>query len=128
MRSILQLTNDLSIATSLQKMTREHTHIAVVRTSDGTIVGMVTLEDILEELVGDIQDEYDRAPTHVAESGAGWVMGGGVSLDRVEQLTGVFLDRHTLPPSSRTLHDWVRAHLGRAVHGGDIVRASGLRI
>jgi putative hemolysin len=128
MRSILQLSDDLSIATSLQRMTRGHTHIAIVRQADQSIVGMVTLEDILEELVGDIQDEYDRAPTHVTESGVGWVMGGGVSLDRVEQETGVFLDRHALPPGSRTLHDWVRAKLGRAVRGGDIVRDSGLRV
>ncbi len=128
MRAIPTLPENLSIAMCLQRMSVGHVHIAVVRNDNGVIVGLVTLEDILEELIGDIQDEYDRAPTHITESGAGWVMGGGVSLDRLEQTAGVLLDRQTLPPDCRTLHDWVRLHLGRAVRGGDVVRAAGLRV
>ncbi|HEX3869140.1 MAG TPA: hemolysin family protein [Pirellulales bacterium] len=128
MRAIPAVSDDLTIASGLQRMTRGHVHIALVRNDHGDIVGMVTLEDILEELIGDIQDEYDRAPTHVAESGAGWVMGGGVSLDRLEQETGVFLDRKSLPADCRTLQDWVRYELDRPVRGGDIVRNSGLRV
>jgi putative hemolysin len=128
MRAIPELSDDLSIATSLQRMIRSHVHIAIVRNDQRQIVGMVTLEDILEELVGEIHDEYDRAPGHVAESGLGWVMGGGISLDRLEQITGVLLDRQALPPDCRTLHDWVRVHLDRPVRGGDIIRNSGLRV
>ncbi len=127
-RSIPDLADDWSIATCLQRMIRIHTHIALVRSKSGEIVGMVTLEDILEELVGDIQDEYDRSPTHVTESGNGWVIGGGVSLDQLEQVTGVYLDREHLPPDSRTLHDWVNVQLGRGVRGGDIVKSGGLRV
>ena len=47
------------------RMMREHTHIALVRDAGGKIVGMITLEDILEELVGEIEDEYDRLPVHI---------------------------------------------------------------
>jgi putative hemolysin len=128
MRAIPDLAHDLSIATSLQRMIRGHVHIAVVRDADRKILGLVTLEDILEELVGEIHDEYDRAPSHVSQGGAGWVMGGGVSLDRLEQLTGVFLDRAILPPDCRTLHDWVRLRFDRPVRGGDVLRDSGLRV
>jgi putative hemolysin len=128
MRAIPDLSHDLSIATCLQRLIRGHVHIAMVRDAKNAIIGMITLEDILEELVGDILDEYDRAPAHVVDSGAGWVMGGGVSLDKVEQLTGVYLDRQSLPHDCRTLHDWVRSHLNRPVRGGDIVRTAGLRI
>jgi putative hemolysin len=128
MRAIPALPDDLSIASALQRMTRGHLHIAIVRNSDGDIVGMVTMEDILEELIGDIQDEYDRIPTHVVESGSGWVMGGGVSLDRLEQEAGVLLDRQSLPTDCRTLQDWIVYKLDRPVRGGDIVRASGLRV
>jgi magnesium and cobalt exporter, CNNM family len=127
-RAIPDMTHDSSIATSLQRMIRGHVHIAVVRDGPGKIVGMVTLEDILEELVGEIHDEYDRAPSHVAESGSGWVMGGGISLDRLVQVTGVDLDRESIPAEWRTLHDWIRGRLGRPVRGGDIVRNSGLRV
>ena len=46
---------------------------------------MITLEDIIEELVGEIHDEYDRIPTHLNKAGDGWIAGGFVSLN---QLTG----------------------------------------
>ncbi|HEV7223220.1 MAG TPA: hemolysin family protein [Pirellulales bacterium] len=128
MRFMPELSEQLSIASSLQRMIHEHVHIALVRDRGGKIVGMVTMEDILEELVGDIEDEYDRAPSHISEGGAGWVVGGGVTLDRLEQVAGVRIDRQDLPPDCRTLHDWVAAQLKRPVHGGDIVRASGLRV
>lgn len=128
MRSMPDLSDELSIASSLQRMIREHVHIALVRNRQGEIVGMVTMEDILEELVGDIEDEYDRVPGHVAEVGVGWVMGGGVNLDRLERIVGVSIDRPSMPPDCRTLHDWIVAHLGRPARGGDVVKADGLRV
>ncbi|HEX7376516.1 MAG TPA: hemolysin family protein [Pirellulales bacterium] len=128
MRSMPDLSDELSIAASLQRMIREHVHIALVRNRQAEIVGMVTMEDILEELVGDIEDEYDRVPGHVAEVGVGWVMGGGVTLERLEQITNVRLARDRLPGGTRTLHDWITAHLERIPRGGDVVRAQGLRV
>jgi len=128
MRRLPIVSADTTIAGSLQEMIRTHVHIALLRDAEKKIVGMVTLEDILEELVGDIEDEYDRAPTHIAESGNGWVIGGGVSLDRVEQTTGVYLEREQLPPHCRTLHDWLAFKLRRSPKGGDIVRSDGLRV
>lgn len=127
-RSMPDLPADMPIATCLQRMIHEHVHIALVRDRQANVVGMVTLEDILEELVGDILDEYDRMPAHIAGGGAGWVMGGGVPLERLEHATGVKLDRAKLPSDCRTLHDWLTAMLGRAPHGGDVVRADGLRV
>ncbi|MEX2561602.1 MAG: hemolysin family protein, partial [Pirellulales bacterium] len=111
MRSMPDLSADLSIAASLQRMIREHVHISLVRDDQSGIVGMVTLEDILEELVGDILDEYDRSPSHISEGGAGWVMGGGVNIDRLEQATGVRIDRGSLASDCRTLNDWIVQHL-----------------
>jgi putative hemolysin len=43
-------------------MLRAREHLAVVRDSDGKTAGIVTLEDLLEELVGDIRDEHDEQP------------------------------------------------------------------
>jgi putative hemolysin len=128
MRRIPDLSEEQTIAASLQDMIRTHVHIALVRDRHRQIVGLVTLEDILEELVGEIEDEYDRAPTHIAPSGLGWIMGGGVSLDRIEQTTGVYLAREALPASCRTFNEWLEHHLGRVPHGGDIVRSDGLRV
>jgi putative hemolysin len=54
----------------LFRMLRERKHLAVVRDDGGRTCGIVTLEDLLEELVGDIRDEHDE-PGAVAQSSAG---------------------------------------------------------
>ncbi len=64
LRPMPSLAADLTLTACLERMIREHTHIALVRDRASRVVGLVTLEDILEELVGDIQDEYDRLPIH----------------------------------------------------------------
>lgn len=118
-RPIPLVQDDLPLATCMERMMREHTHIALVRDGSGRTVGMITLEDIIEELVGDIQDEYDRLPGHITPAGSDWVVGGGVHLTRLKELTGIELTCDGDPP--KTLNDWVTAQLGRSVRGGDIV-------
>jgi putative hemolysin len=125
---MLDLPEDMTIAAALERMIRGHVHIALLRDKQHRVVGMVTLEDILEELVGDILDEYDRVPAHFIESGPGWVMGGGVSLERLEQLMGAKINREGLDGSVRNLSDLVRLRLDRPPRGGDVVHDSGLRI
>ena len=126
-RPIPSLYDDLPLASCLEQMIREHTHIALVRDRSGQIVGMITLEDIIEELVGEIQDEYDRLPGHVKPSGKDWVVGGGGPLARLAELTGIHL-AHPSEPSLRTVSDWVAAQLGRPVRGGDIVNHGDLTV
>ena len=46
----------------LFEMLRRRTHLALVREGDGPVVGLVTLEDLLEQVVGDIDDEHDETP------------------------------------------------------------------
>jgi putative hemolysin len=116
------------IAHVLELMMREHTHIALVRNAEGKVVGLVTLEDILEELVGEIEDEHDRLPAHVATSEAGWVVGGGISLVRLREVTGVDLEADLPSNAPRTLNQWMAGHLGRPVQGGDILERGVYRL
>ena len=126
-RSLPSIDAEITLSAGLEQMIREHTHIALVRDPSRQIVGMVSLEDIMEELVGDILDEFDRAPTHFAYSGSGWVAGGGVALERLEQASGVRFDRTKIPPDYRTIDDLIRGSVHRPVRGGDIIRNGGLR-
>ncbi|MBI2479829.1 MAG: HlyC/CorC family transporter [Planctomycetia bacterium] len=127
-RPIPSIRDDQSIAVCLERMMREHTHIALVRDADDKVVGMVTLEDILEELVGDIKDEYDRLPAHLVASGSSWVAGGGLSLERLKALTGIDLSADSPSSDARTLSQWVSGHLGREVCRGDIVERGAVRV
>jgi CBS domain containing-hemolysin-like protein len=51
---------DSSVSDALKKFKTGHKHLAVVKEADGKVVGILTLEDVLEEIVGDIEDEHDK--------------------------------------------------------------------
>ncbi len=62
----------------LNLFSREHEHLAVVRDDSGKLVGMVTLEDVIEELIGEVDDEYDHSPDTCQRMATGlWQFGGG---------------------------------------------------
>lgn len=109
---------ETSVAACLEQLIRDYTHIALVRDAQHTVVGMVTMEDVIEELVGEIGDEYDRLPAHVIPVGNGWIVGGNANLTQLRETTGIDFPAVSgeTPP---TLNQWVTQHLGRPPHGGD---------
>lgn len=128
LRPIPSLRDNQTIAECLERLMRDHTHIALIRNADARVVGMITLEDILEEMVGDIQDEYDGLPSHIVASGSDWVVGGGVTLDRLKGTTGIDLTSDSPSSPPRTLSDWVASHLEREVRGGDVLERASVRV
>ncbi|MFO0948040.1 MAG: hemolysin family protein [Planctomycetota bacterium] len=124
-RPLHDLDESTEISGCLELLIREHTHIALVRNAARNIVGMITLEDILEELVGDIQDEYDRLPTHMVSTGQSWVVGGGVTLARL-QASCAFSPADG--SKFKTLSEWVIGRLQRDVQGGDVVEEPNWRV
>jgi len=72
---------------------RERTHIAIVADEYGGTAGLVTLEDLLEEIVGEISDEYDREETLVVEEGGGrYRVSAKLPVDDLNELLGTVFD------------------------------------
>jgi putative hemolysin len=93
-------------ASLLKTFVDEHVHIAIVREGEHT-VGLVTFEDLVEELVGDLEDEFDRLPRMLHVLGGGLLMvGGGVR-------AGEVLERLGLPAGEArgTLSSWLLERL-----------------
>ena len=61
-RPYTEMAPDVSLADALRRFRRERRHLAVVREPDGPVLGLATLEDVLEEIVGEIEDEHDEPP------------------------------------------------------------------
>jgi CBS domain containing-hemolysin-like protein len=80
------------VAELLREMQREKFHIAMVTDEYGSVSGLVSLEDLLEELVGDITDEYDTEEPELVEVGDGsYRVSGKASIDDVNELLDVDL-------------------------------------
>ncbi len=119
-RQIISLPQEMPLSEALKRMIAEHHHLALVRDTAGKVVGMITQEDIFEELVGDIQDEFDRLPRHVNFAGHQLVVGGGVTLGQLRDAIG----RPELGPdmsATTTLNDWLNHGRELPLRGGDMV-------
>jgi putative hemolysin len=80
------------VADLLREMQKEKFHIALVTDEYGSVSGLVTLEDLLEELVGEIADEYDTEEPEIEEVGAGlYRVDGKISIDEVNEILDVDL-------------------------------------
>jgi putative hemolysin len=125
MRQIPSLEADVPISAALEFLLKERTHIALVRDRANLVLGMITLEDIVEELVGDIQDEHDLLPIHVIRSGSGWIIGGGATLSRIKELAHIDLGTAEGP---QNLSAWVIQRLGSAPRGSEILQHEHVRV
>ena len=122
-RPIRHLPASTTLAQALTVMIRDRVHIALV-THDTGVIGMLTMEDIVEELVGDISDEYDRLPAHLTAIGEGWLLGGGVLIgDLVKAMGGsTFAGVDT----RWTLAEWVEKTREESPRSGDTIEAGGV--
>lgn len=75
----------------LAEMQESHTHQVIVVDEYGDIAGLVTIEDLLEELVGEIADETDLEESLILRSGEGWDVDARLPVDDLVKATGVEL-------------------------------------
>jgi putative hemolysin len=99
----------------LKQMLEDRAHVALVVDEYGGTAGVVTLEDILEELVGDIEDEFDD--DHGARRAADrvWVVPGTFRRDELARLTGLELE----DGETETVSGWLTDRIGRLLVAGD---------
>ena len=111
-----------TVLSSLSEMRRERAHLAVVVDDYGGTAGIVTLEDLVEELIGDIRDEYDTEQGQATTLRGGEVeVDGLLNLDEFAEQTGI-----TLPEGPyETAAGYVLSALGDLPKPGDSVQVDG---
>jgi CBS domain containing-hemolysin-like protein len=110
----------------LTEMQSKRVHMAVVVDEYGGTAGLVTIEDVVEEIVGEILDEYDHAeelPYQLVQEGE-YLFSGRIDLDDVNQITSSSLPKDT----SETLGGFIYSHLGKVPTPGEAVDAGGLHL
>jgi magnesium and cobalt exporter, CNNM family len=100
----------------LKEMQRRQTQMAIVVDEYGGTAGLVTVEDLLEEIVGEIRDEYDVESETVTDEGHGsFVFSGKVSVDEVRERLDVEIEREGF----ETVGGYLLSYLGRMPYVGE---------
>jgi CBS domain containing-hemolysin-like protein len=116
----------------LKEMQREKQHMRLVIDEYGEVAGLVTIEDLLEEIVGDIGDEHEdeedaREEDAQAEAEGVWLVPGGFDVDRLEELAGVDWEPEE-HYESQTVGGLVSEVAGRIPLAGEVVEVGRLRL
>lgn len=126
-RQPLFVPEGLSIDRLLRQFQRSRTHLAVVIDEYGGTSGVVSIEDVLEELIGEIQDEFDEEAPKVQDLGGGRLsVDASIPADEVAETLGI-ADRSE-EEEVDTLGGLVVARLGRIARPGDVVELGGRRV
>lgn len=123
-RPLKRVEADRSISYALELMMQEKLHIVLVTGRNGEVAGMVALEDIIEELVGEIEDEFDRLPGYMHPFAGGVIAGGGIPMESLSRVLGLKAEF----PAHERLTDWCVRRASGALEGGQVIEADGLRV
>lgn len=109
----------------LKEFQRKQVQIAIVVDEYGGTAGLVTFEDLLEEIVGEIRDEYDVETEPIVDEGDGsYVFSGKVNFDEVRERLGVAVE----PEGFETVGGYVLARLGRVPAVGESFDLDGMKV
>ena len=123
-REVLHLPGTNRVLPTVSIMRKDGTHLAVVVDEYGGTDGIVTLEDLVEEVVGDIRDEYDDPEPAFDEVGAATVVDAGLTIEDFAEATGI-----ALPDGDyETAAGYVIAQLGRLPDVGDGIDVGAARL
>jgi len=109
----------------LREMQHDGAHMAIVIDEYGNTAGLVTMEDMVEEILGEIHDEHEPERDVHRESDDSFVVTGSLDLDRLHELIGFRPHDET---ESTTIGGLVTEWLGRVPHVGETIEREGIRI
>lgn len=123
MRDATFLPETASLEKVLDTMLSRKTHMIILADEYGGTAGLITLENVLEELVGPIQDEFDReAPEVIKFSDSEYLMDASVTTNEVEQL----FNQDFSPKDIRSIGAFVLEQLGHIPESGERVMVNGV--
>ncbi len=124
-RKLIYIPETAHLEKVLQLFLERKLHLAIVVDEYGGTVGMVTLENILEELVGQIQDEFDQEKPLLVRTGENsWEAAGTLPLHELEELAGTSLRQEGITTAS----GWVTGALGGFPKSGDTLTVGSLQL
>ena len=113
------------VADLLKEMQREHVQSAIVHDEYGGTAGLVTIEDLLEEIVGEIRDEYDAETESIIDEGdATFVFSGRVNIDDVNRC----FDTSITCNGFETVGGYVLSCLGRVPSVGEVFETADFHV
>ena len=125
MRAAYFVPESKRVSELLKEMQRRQVQLAIVVDEYGGTAGLVTVEDLLEEIVGEIRDEYDVESETVVDEGDGtFVFSGKVSVDEVKDRLGIEIEREGF----ETVGGYLLSHLGRMPYVGERFEVDGLDV
>ncbi|MGC1360576.1 MAG: hemolysin family protein [Silvibacterium sp.] len=125
MREVLVVPETKPVLDLLHEFQERRRHLAIVVDEFGTTVGLVTVEDAIEQLIGEVEDEFDIAAKKVLTTATGGlVLDGSVNLRDLETQMRWSLPREG---GAETLAGFLLARLGRIPHGGESLEYEGRR-
>jgi magnesium and cobalt exporter, CNNM family len=124
MRDALVVPESLPLEQVLLEMRRKRTHLAIVLDEFGSTSGILTIEDIIEELIGEIRDESDIRERDIRRIPGGFRVPGRMRLDELYEATGCLLPEGDY----ETVAGFIMQRLGRVAKRGDEVRVGEWRI
>jgi CBS domain containing-hemolysin-like protein len=126
MREVLVVPETKPVLDLLQEFQRRRRHLAIVVDEFGTTVGLVTVEDAIEQIIGEVEDEFDLAEKAVLRSAS-----GGLILDGSVKLRDLETQMHWKLPKEggvETLAGFLLTRFGRIPREGDAIEYEGRRL
>lgn len=122
-RDLQYVPESKKVTEQLREMQTANNHMAIVIDEYGGVAGVVTIEDLVEEIVGEIRNEHESRTDIVRESESSYIVPGSMDVDRLDDLFGIRPEGH----EATTVAGLVTELLGRIPLPGEVVEDEGLR-